>query len=508
MVHRKDNEMLTQEETKRLQEHVIGIFQSLILPQINPEGYILYLEMDGELIADPVTTHHLGELCLELDSSSMQRIINNATDWVSKSSLLLKDPFAMTSLAHARKISKEDAKNIITTGILPAQHPSGFIDLYAGFLDGGSIFSTLWAIKILLLLSEIAEYDVRLPVQKAFAAIENHWEDVHRTSFKGFYCELIWTFQKQIKDERKVNQALIEILDAQAENGFWDKNALYTAYIMGNLAACPEKFKPKVMKALDLAFKNYFNLDEKAESLPPVLARPKEPFSESGYIQICMRAIISAIRYLRAFYSQDSLSNIVSSVIGNVPVIYYAVKKFDSELKKYIQQFGEIRKKFTHLEDKAKGILQISPYEKNVFIMMPYVQEKDERYEDIEQVIKSVLKKEGFRAWLASDMTLSPNLWDNVVCFMLGCKYGISIFARIERDYQIETDEFNPNVSLELGFMLSRGKEVLILKDCALPKLPTDLLGYLYTEFDLNQVKRQLPRKIRKWIKETNEKKE
>ena len=125
--------MLTQEETKRLQEHVIGIFQSLILPQINPEGYILYLEMDGELIADPVTTHHLGELCLELDSSSMQRIINNATDWVSKSSLLLKDPFAMTSLAHARRISKEDAKNIITTSILPAQHPSGLIDLYAGF---------------------------------------------------------------------------------------------------------------------------------------------------------------------------------------------------------------------------------------------------------------------------------------------------------------------------------------------------------------------------------------
>jgi predicted nucleotide-binding protein len=83
---------------------------------------------------------------------------------------------------------------------------------------------------------------------------------------------------------------------------------------------------------------------------------------------------------------------------------------------------------------------------------------------------------------------------------MVGCRYGIAVFTRKEdvTSGKIEP-EFNPNVSLELGFMLSRGKKVLILKDSALETLNADLMGHLYKEFDLRRVKRDLPCLIQAW---------
>ena len=83
---------------------------------------------------------------------------------------------------------------------------------------------------------------------------------------------------------------------------------------------------------------------------------------------------------------------------------------------------------------------------------------------------------------------------------MLACKYGIAIFTRVERESEIRVKEFNPNVSLELGFFLSRGKKVLILKDKVLPSLQADLVGHLYEPFDLNKTGAQIPGIIEKWV--------
>jgi hypothetical protein len=163
-------------------------------------------------------------------------------------------------------------------------------------------------------------------------------------------------------------------------------------------------------------------------------------------------------------------------------------------------QYGGIHARFAHLDRSAAPVLKESPYEANVFVMMPFRQNRDERYEGIERVLRAELKRAGFRAWLASDRQLAPQLWDNVAAFLLACKYAVAVFTRIERDNRIE-EEFNPNVSLELGFCLSRGRDVLILKDSALKRLQTDLVGHLYEEFDLNQVSRQLPRIVRRWAK-------
>jgi predicted nucleotide-binding protein len=55
-------------------------------------------------------------------------------------------------------------------------------------------------------------------------------------------------------------------------------------------------------------------------------------------------------------------------------------------------------------------------------------------------------------------------------------------------------------VSLEVGYLLGLRKPVLLLKDQTLPRLPSDLVGRLYTEFNTFDVKGTLPAGIQHWL--------
>lgn len=163
--------------------------------------------------------------------------------------------------------------------------------------------------------------------------------------------------------------------------------------------------------------------------------------------------------------------------------------------------------KFVALREDSQKLLDESDnsrYDRNVFIMTSY--RNDARYKNAIQAIKLTLEKLGFKGWLASDKTLNSQLWANVQAFMLACKYGIAIFTREEErkgtEVGITTSHFNPNVSIEVGFMLSRGKDVLVLKDEALKRLPTDMMGSLYQDFDLDNPQESLARIVKMWIKE------
>jgi phosphoserine phosphatase len=167
--------------------------------------------------------------------------------------------------------------------------------------------------------------------------------------------------------------------------------------------------------------------------------------------------------------------------------------------------FEEVNQRnFTEIVRRAKDFCDNSQYDKNVFIMTPY--SDDYRYEKVIEITRNTLKNNGYNSWLASDKKLEPTLWANVQAFMLACKYGIAIFTCGEESkgntVQNETSHFNPNVSIELGFMLSRGKEVLLLKDKALKKMPTDMMGSLYQDFDLNAPEQSLVRILENWCNE------
>ena len=77
------------------------------------------------------------------------------------------------------------------------------------------------------------------------------------------------------------------------------------------------------------------------------------------------------------------------------------------------------------------------------FIMMRFGDTS--AHQGIEEAIKAVLKTYGFTGLLARDKEYHEDLYPNIQTYMHGCSFGIAVFERIQ------SDDFNPNVSLEVG---------------------------------------------------------
>ncbi len=102
----------------------------------------------------------------------------------------------------------------------------------------------------------------------------------------------------------------------------------------------------------------------------------------------------------------------------------------------------------------------------------------------------------GIVALRADDKEYMDDLFLNIKTYMHACDFGIAIFERIT------DDNFNPNVTLEVGYMLGMGKNVLLLKDKTLKALQTDLAGRLYKEFNTVEVEESIPIAIEKWLRD------
>lgn len=131
---------------------------------------------------------------------------------------------------------------------------------------------------------------------------------------------------------------------------------------------------------------------------------------------------------------------------------------------------------------------------KTSFIIMQF--EDTKPHNEIVETIKETLKKYKIAALRADDKEYLDDLFPNAKVYIHSCDFGIAVFDRITEE------DFNPNVSLEVGYMLGRGKNVLLLKDKTLKSLQTDLTGKLYKEFDPTDIKTSLPPQIEKWLKD------
>lgn len=112
----------------------------------------------------------------------------------------------------------------------------------------------------------------------------------------------------------------------------------------------------------------------------------------------------------------------------------------------------------------------------------------------LEKTIKASLKRHGLVGLLARDRAFHDDLYPNIQTYMHGCGFGIAVFERLE------TEEFNPNVALEVGYMFGLRKHVLLLKDKTLSALHTDLVGKLYKEFDPQNPEDSIPPMIDSWL--------
>jgi nucleoside 2-deoxyribosyltransferase len=80
--------------------------------------------------------------------------------------------------------------------------------------------------------------------------------------------------------------------------------------------------------------------------------------------------------------------------------------------------------------------------------------------------------------------------------YIYGCGLGVAIYERIE------SESFNPNVSLEIGYMLALEKPVCLLKEKTLKTLHSDLIGKLYQSFDVYKPSTSIPHALYKWLKD------
>ena len=128
------------------------------------------------------------------------------------------------------------------------------------------------------------------------------------------------------------------------------------------------------------------------------------------------------------------------------------------------------------------------------FIMMQFGSGK--AYDSIVLATKKAFKEFGITAIRADDKSYHPDVYYNIMTYLHGAGIGIAIFDRIQSDI------YNPNVSLELGYMLALGKPLCLLKDQTLPRLPTDIVGRLYVSFDTHNPKATITAGVTKWLEE------
>jgi len=121
--------------------------------------------------------------------------------------------------------------------------------------------------------------------------------------------------------------------------------------------------------------------------------------------------------------------------------------------------------------------------------------DNDVRFKLLESTLRKQFKKHKLEVHLAKDRKIVDDLWDNICIYMLASKYGVVVFE------QAHDNDFNPNVSLELGFMLSMGKRILLLKEDELKTLPTDVVGKLYDSFNISNPD-TIKDIVDKWVKD------
>jgi len=132
--------------------------------------------------------------------------------------------------------------------------------------------------------------------------------------------------------------------------------------------------------------------------------------------------------------------------------------------------------------------------EKNVFLIMRF--RSGSQYNEIHKAIVDGLAPHGLHVIRADDKDYTGDLWENVCLHMLGSRFGIAVFEEIDQR------EFNPNVALELGFMLAQNKRCLLLKDQRMPRMPTDIIGKLYKEFDTYDITNSINAAISRWVRD------
>lgn len=145
------------------------------------------------------------------------------------------------------------------------------------------------------------------------------------------------------------------------------------------------------------------------------------------------------------------------------------------------------------IQESLKKIRADFPDPKKVaFIMMQFGETKE--HTDILISLRKTLTENGLSGVRADDKTYHDDKLYNILTYLHGCGFGIAVFETI-------TDQsFNPNVSLESGYLMGLHKPICLLKEKKLKTLPSDLVGRLYHEFSIEQCDLTISNVLRNWL--------
>jgi hypothetical protein len=138
-------------------------------------------------------------------------------------------------------------------------------------------------------------------------------------------------------------------------------------------------------------------------------------------------------------------------------------------------------------------------YEKSVFLMAKFPDgrdaAKDRELERVLDVAAAAVEGAGFTPRLArGPKRYHGGLWDNVELHLLGCSLGIAIVE------DRHTDELNPNISMEWGWMRGMGKPVLFLVEDGFRQDRADLNGLIRDGFEWNDPETTITPAIHAWL--------
>jgi hypothetical protein len=138
------------------------------------------------------------------------------------------------------------------------------------------------------------------------------------------------------------------------------------------------------------------------------------------------------------------------------------------------------------------------PFGTNVFGMTRFPDDlSDEEVDPVGltlECVRQVCGMHGLMFHLASDRKIVDDLWANVMAHIWSSRYGIAIFEE-------HGGGLNYNLNIEVGSSLALGRRIAVLKDAPVHKLPTDLVGRIYHEVDLDDI-RSVEFEIHRWIRD------
>ena len=494
--------VLKDTQLENLVTHISHITHSLV-QQVDTEGIIRTFTAEKETSPDLPASHHLIDLLSNIDTTLFLPIQKTILDWMfNPKHGVAEAPFCIDSFSSLAEISENNTK-LFTSAIAEHQLPNGAFDKFCAYVRGGDYFSTLWCAKILLKYSETIFED---QIDRAINyLIENKNIAEMQLNHLGYLALiLIMTKNKNFVHERdsiikdvfaKSKETSLEVKDkfTLADTFFVLEDLLEWSQIDNN----SEVYDFVEQKLIEI-----FELDTEPKSIPKAISAAQEKCVESLYYQTLSRACIVGNKVCRINGYKNIGSDVHQLIFDDYRITRYTAIETHKHLKMFLDKYGGIHEQFVKYDDVLEDAWNQSSFNKTIFLIMPF--KSTSNFRILTSSIKKVCEEKGFKAIRVDDIDrrFRPILWDNLVVNLLSAKYAIAVYVNDQIIDRI-TDEnklfANPNVALEFGWFQSRGQDVLILKDKR-SIIPTDLQGFLWEEFDIENADKTAPVALEKWF--------